>query len=89
MTPQQIQQKIAENAKDPKKFDEFVDAFLKNRKSYSQERAITEFHAAWQEMIASLGYTAKIEGNSIVIYDNNGNLDALRTRSMAKFPDAL
>ena len=89
-TPAQVASLIRENAKTAKWFDEFVIKFLEKRPMYSSEyKVYQEFNAVWSEMIVNQWFSAKIEGNFVLIYDREGNLDKDRTASMARIPDAV
>ncbi len=90
LTPEELLKKIEINAKDPKKFDEFITLFLKKRATYSPEyKVYQEFNAVWEKMITQLGYTPRVDGGRLVIYDAQGSLDASRTASVARIPDIM
>ena len=89
LTPAQVATRLAEGARDPKKFDAYIERFLKDRMTYSRERAIAEFHILWSSLIVDQGCTAKEEGIFIIIYDKDGKLDTTRTAALAKIPDML
>ncbi|MBP9811898.1 hypothetical protein KBC86_00840 [Candidatus Gracilibacteria bacterium] len=93
MNPKERYDKIIaefrQDADNPKKFNEFIEVFIQDRALYSKEQAIAEFHQVWKIVIVDLGYSVKIEGNAVIIYDRNGMIDRERTASMAKLPDAV
>lgn len=93
LTPEQIEARVMRefqiDASNPKKFDEFIEAYITSRPLMTQEKAIMEFHRVWESMIAQQGYIVKVEQGFLIIYNKEGNLDRQRTASIAKLPDAV